>query len=71
MKLILILHLCSLVSGQCPGSNILPYEFNTHLECALAGYQHSYTALKKLDPAAVNKEKLAIKFECKQLPDEI
>ena len=55
-------------SGQCPGSSYLPYEFNSHLDCALAGYQESYKALKELDKDTVNKEKLAIRFECKQVP---
>jgi hypothetical protein len=68
MKFILILYVCSMSSGQCPGSSYLPYEFNSHLDCALAGYQESYKALKELDKDTVNKEKLAIKFECKPIP---
>jgi len=69
MKFILILYVCSMTSGQCPGSSYLPYEFNSHLECALAGYQESYKALEELNPTAVNEEKLVIKFECRQLPE--
>jgi hypothetical protein len=68
MKFILILYVCSLVNGQCPGSSYLPYEFNNHLNCALAGYVYSHKALVELDPEIVNKEKLVVKFECKQLP---
>ncbi len=68
MKFILILYVCSLVDGKCPVSSYLPYEFNNHLSCALAGYQYSYKALVELDPETVNKEKLVVKFECKKLP---
>mgnify|MGYP003626728241 CR=1 len=68
MKFILILYVCSMTSGQCPGSSYLPYEFNSHLECALAGYQYSYKALSELDKDIVNKQKLAVKFECKPIP---
>jgi hypothetical protein len=68
MKFILILYVCSMTSGQCPGSSYIPYEFNSHLECALAGYQQSYKALSELDKDTVNKQKLAVRFECKQLP---
>ena len=57
-----------MTSGQCPGSSYMPYEFNSHLECTLAGYQLSYKTLEDLDKNTVNKQKLAIKFECKQVP---
>jgi hypothetical protein len=46
----------------------MPYEFNSHLDCALAGYELSYKNLKELDKDLVNKERLAIKFECKPIP---
>jgi len=46
----------------------MPYEFNSHYDCALAGYQLSYKNLKELDKDLVNKERLAIKFECKPIP---
>ena len=68
MKFVLILYICSMTSGQCPGSSYMPYEFNSHLDCALAGYQESYKALKELDKDTVNKERLAIRFECKPVP---
>ena len=68
MKFVLILYICSMTSGQCPGSSYMPYEFNSHLDCALAGYQLSYKNLKEFDKDLVNKERLAIKFECRQVP---
>lgn len=57
-----------MISGQCPGSSYPPYEFNSHYDCALAGYQQSYKALTELDKDIVNKERLAIRFECKPVP---
>ena len=57
-----------MTNGQCPGSSYLPYEFNSHLDCVLAGYQYSYKALKELDKDTVNKDKLAVKFECRPIP---
>ena len=68
MKFVLILYICSMASGQCPGSSYMSYEFKSHLDCALAGYQLSHKALEELDKDLVNKERLAIKFECKQVP---
>jgi hypothetical protein len=68
MKFILILYVCSMTSGQCPGSSYLPYEFNSHVDCILAGYQQSYKALEELDKNTVNEQRLAIKFECRPIP---
>jgi hypothetical protein len=68
MKFVLILYVCSMTSGQCPGSSYMPYEFNSHYDCVLAGYELSYKNLKELDKDLVNKERLAIKFECKPIP---
>jgi len=68
MKFILILYVCSMTSGQCPGSSYMPYEFNSHLDCVLAGYVYSHKAVLELDKDLVNKDKLAVKFECRPIP---
>jgi len=68
MKFVLILYICSMTTGQCPGSSYLPLEFNSHLDCILVGYQQSHRALQELDKDTVNKERLAIRFECKEVP---
>ena len=74
MKYILILHLCSMITGKCMDPYIPGYQFKTHYDCAIAGYTSSLDALKTLANdeeyfglERINKEKLAIKFECKPL----
>ena len=73
MKYILILHVCSLLSGQCFESQTTGFMFKTHYECGIAGYNLSgqtFKLLKNDDYIGldrINKEKIAIKFECKEL----
>ena len=77
-KFIIVLHLCSMITGQCPSSNFsIKTGFETHYDCALNGYavaQQTYMELKKLenvDADHIEKNRLVIKFECREikLPD--
>jgi len=74
MKFILILQLCSLISGQCLESTTPGYMFKSHYDCAIAGYALGQESMKLLaqdesyyGKNRINKEKLAIKFECKEI----
>lgn len=74
MKFILVLYLCSMINGQCFDSQVSNYQFKTHYDCAIAGYAMSQESLKLLvkdeyyyGMDRINKERLAIKFECREL----
>ena len=73
MKYILILYMCSMTTGQCPNNTISGYQFNTHYDCVNAGYaiaQKTFRNLKELkewDRPDFEKEKIVIRFECKEL----
>ncbi|AXH71342.1 hypothetical protein P120_gp46 [Pelagibacter phage HTVC120P] len=70
-KYVLILHLCSFVGQpQCYNPKIAPIEFNSHYECIHQGYVRSAKALEIIDRDLVNKQKLAVKFECKEFKQE-
>ena len=79
MKFVLVLKICSLLYSDCmpPVENNI--FFKTHYDCALNGYgvaQKTFMELKKLENVDVNhieKNKLVIKFECREirLPDII
>jgi hypothetical protein len=72
MKYIIILYLCSF-SGpetQCMPGRVLAFEFDSYNNCILEGYKQAYLALNELDNKQVNNEKLAIKFDCKELKVE-
>ena len=67
MKFILVLHLCSMLTGQCFESLNVGLEFNDHRSCALAGYDISGKSLEELDLDRVNENELAVRFQCKKL----
>ena len=73
MKYILVLYLCSMVSGECPSSTISMYQFDNHYDCVDAGYGVSQQTFRNLevleewDKDYINEHKIAVRFECKKL----
>ena len=73
MKYILILYMCSMVTGECPSSTVSGYQFESHYQCVDAGYgvsQQTFRNLEDLEEWSreyVEQEKIAIRFECKEL----
>ena len=73
MKYILILYMCSMVSGECPSSTIAGYQFESHYQCVDAGYGVSQQTFRNLEDLEewnreyIEQQKIAIRFECKEL----
>ncbi len=73
MKYILILYMCNMTTGQCPNNSISGYQFPTHYDCVNAGYaiaQKTYRNLSELEEwniDYINKNKIVVKFECKEI----
>jgi len=73
MKYILILYMCSMVSGECPSSTISGWQFENHYDCVNAGYgvsQQTFRNLQDLEEwnrEYIEQQKIAIRFECKEL----
>ena len=73
MKFLLVLHLCSVVTGTCMESSIPGLTYGSHYDCALGGYKMAYKTFQVLKDDdyygldRINDEKIAIKFECKEL----
>ena len=65
LKFALIISICSSLDGSC----LYPFKtdklFNTHYDCAVAGYQHSQTLLRSFGKDRVNESKVIISFKCK------
>ena len=66
-----------MTTGQCPSSTVSGYQFNNHYDCVNAGYglaQQTFRSLEELEEferAYIEREKLAIRFECKQLGSKV
>ena len=65
--------MCSMVSGECPSSTIAGYQFESHYQCVDAGYgvsQQTFRNLQDLEEwnrEYIEQQKIAIRFECKEL----
>ena len=69
IKFILILHLCSSLTGECFDNQTLS-QHDDHYSCVINGYVQAYTSLQTLDITDINERKLAVRFECKELTIE-
>ena len=73
MKYILVLYMCSMATGQCPSSTIAGYQFTSHYDCVNAGYgvaQKTFRNLQELEDFEkdyIETQKLAIRFECREV----
>jgi len=72
MKYVIILYLCSFSNLEpiCYSEKIISLEFNNYYDCILEGYKQSYNHLASLDKEQITKEKLAIRFQCKEIKTE-
>jgi MFS-type transporter involved in bile tolerance (Atg22 family) len=74
MKFVLLLHVCSFLNSAtpiCTATHVVPLEFNSYKDCILQGYKSSHNTLKELYGEKIEEEKLAIKFECKQIGEKV
>ena len=69
IKFVLILHLCSTLSGKCLDSQYIG-ELPDHYSCVKAGYIQAFKSFETLDKEEINTSKLAVRFECKELKVE-
>jgi hypothetical protein len=65
--------MCSMSTNQCPTNKISGYQFNSYYDCVDAGYaiaQKTYRNLSELeewDIDHINKNKIVVKFECREI----
>ena len=68
MKYILVLYMCSMLSGKCPSSTFAGYLFTNHYDCVNAGYaiaQSTFQSLEELEEYTkdyVEQSKIVVKF---------
>lgn len=69
MKYVLVLYLCSFLNTTpvVLQQTISPTEYPTYYDCISDGYITSYSKIMSMGVKAVDEQKLAIKFECKEV----
>ena len=64
MKFMLVMTICSATFQNClPPSDVQPI-YDTHYDCATAGYINALGVLQELDVNSVNTNKLVVNFKC-------
>ena len=64
MKFLLTIQICSAIMSQCTQ----PVEmgtYNSHYDCATAGFLKGMTALRELGQDYVNEKKMLMNFSCR------
>ena len=69
MKFVLILIMCSGMSGQCITPFEWPERFDTMYECLQYGYGESSKKLAEIGPDTVNEAYAHIKFYCQPVTE--
>ena len=69
MKFILILQVCSFLSGECKPAIQPPDVYTDWAECAADASLKSLQLLQKEGKDIVNQHRLAVKFGCYQVND--
>ena len=69
--------MCSMINNSCPTSTVAGYQFVSHYDCVNAGYaiaQSTFRNLKDMEEyerEVIEKQKLVIKFECREIGAKI
>lgn len=67
MKFLLSLQICSAVLGQCsPPIDVSPL-YQSHYDCASAGYLQSLKTIQNLGQVEVENNKIYVRFSCIEL----
>jgi len=66
MKFVLMLSLCSFVTGECKDPVKYQETFDTWKECAIVALDTSIQYLELMDKDIVNKFKLSTQYTCTQ-----
>ena len=70
IKFVLIMHLCSQITGNCFSQKLGVSEYADYYSCVRDGYLQSYKSLDALPVEEINTSKLAVRFECIELKIE-
>ena len=66
MKFVLMLSVCSFVTGECKPPVVYGKTFDTWIHCALTALDTSVKYLESMDNKIVNELQLSTQYSCKQ-----
>lgn len=68
-KFELVLLMCSMVAQECAEPKAQPHLYQSHFDCAAAGYIRSLKELHTLEETDVNNLKIVVSFTCTELTE--
>ena len=68
MKIILIMLVCSFVSGTCTPPLVINEKFDNMYDCLMRGYEESISMTMDVGREEINKKGLFTRFACRELP---
>ena len=66
-KYLLILQVCSFLTGECKPPVEVEQNYNSWYECAAAGSLNSLTLLQEEGKETINEYKLSVKYGCLEI----
>jgi hypothetical protein len=68
MDYVLILYICSVISGSCMETMPMPRAYKTHTECVINGSKKVTYFLEQLDKKDLETAKLYVAYTCAKEP---
>ena len=69
MKIILIMLVCSFVSGTCTPPLVLDERFDNMYDCLMRGYVESISMTMDVGREEINERGLFTRFACREVPE--
>ena len=66
-KYLLILQVCSFLTGECKPPVEVEQKYNSWYECAAAGSLNSLTLLQEEGKETINEYKVSVKYGCLEI----
>ena len=76
MQFILVLYMCSTITGQCASNSIPALQFDNHYDCVVSGYRAAHNTfinlqtLEGFERDYIESEKIVVKFDCQKVGEE-
>ncbi len=69
MKIILIMLVCSFVSGTCTPPLVIDEKFNNMYDCLMRGYEESISMTMDVGREEINEKGLFTRFACREVTE--
>ena len=69
MKIILIMLVCSFVSGTCTPPLVINEKFDNMYDCLMRGYEESISMTMEVGREEINKQGLFTRFACREMSE--